>query len=151
MLSSCSRLVIAESARSRQGQAILNIHDGFTWFVWVQKTDQETRHSSCLATTDCIANFEYNTAISGFPRRPPTFVATQRSIAENTTGAHSVLAYSTPRAQVYKYSPFRASSIASRKSFSSRPCSFFALERSSFTCRPASVSTRESPSMLISL
>jgi hypothetical protein len=42
MLSSCSRLVIVELTRSRQGQVILDIHTGFTWFVWVQKTDQET-------------------------------------------------------------------------------------------------------------
>ena len=54
------RLVTAESTRGRQGQVILDIHDVFTWFVRLQKTDQET---------------------------------TERSIAENTRGAHSVKAF----------------------------------------------------------
>jgi hypothetical protein len=34
-----SRLVTVESTRSRQGQVILDLHDVFTWFVRLQKTD----------------------------------------------------------------------------------------------------------------
>ncbi|KAH6717080.1 hypothetical protein BKA61DRAFT_317411 [Leptodontidium sp. MPI-SDFR-AT-0119] len=62
------RLMTAESTRSRQGQVIVDIHDIFTWFVGLQKTDLEkyvTLHASQPQIIALTSDFSKTTASPG--------------------------------------------------------------------------------------